>query len=686
MEANMDVADLNQLADLLAKQGVLRRVDSSGNVEELPMDASLKAAKKHERHENWVGQLIRARQLSDLAAMPIIGVMGQLNVGKSSVVASFLSEQGKNLIPRGTMNAKGTHRFVYWIPESWKTGERWQTLEKMLAQVHGSKMEHMHREDPEAVSMQYQAGLKDMEVMRVPLIGFDESLNQLQCAFLDCPDVQTRDQVGDDSLPRMAIVRAAARICSVFLLIWERKQVTEKLLDEFLQLLRDQCPGVPIHLLLNKLSGDNEPNKTLQDPNVQKLLNTYNLGGNTNPCFYGAFDFGNTQALKQEPEVFQNWRKQGWEFPGFFKVDQSLLPYDPEKIGNERMLLSLPKQLKSGELQAQQLSDSLIKLPEEYYSNWQELSEWSKQENQETEDLRRDLYKFCKQIFTHDARTGKFSFNQDFEDKLRKSFIRNAPSDVEWVSKLSSPIHYIRPKLAYLKNQLFKRLPIGQNSNATTKEKATEQLNLEDIFNKAKACPCFNEVIAEGKEDLLRKALKSILEDFQNWVIKEIPDEEELDKLTQQFWSNADQNEISKAKGKIWVELFVSMLSYLSLLGAAVDGGATYLTLTWAHHISGLGLLAAGLSLGAGGSVFIQYFNTKSFHQFQKFYSFACSRLGLPSQIPEELEDSTSNLETYTPPPAQPILSLGPDYYWEILSKPNIPISTSRTKAFTAKP
>ncbi|NDH93425.1 MAG: hypothetical protein EBZ13_02575, partial [Planctomycetia bacterium] len=74
--------------------------------------------------------------------------------------------------------------------ESWRSGERWKTLEKMLAQVHGSKLEHMNKEDPEAIRMQYQAGFQDMEVMKVPLIGFDESLDQLQCAFLDCPDVQ----------------------------------------------------------------------------------------------------------------------------------------------------------------------------------------------------------------------------------------------------------------------------------------------------------------------------------------------------------------------------------------------------------------------------------------------------------------------------------------------------------------
>ncbi len=667
------------------------------------MEASLQAADKSVLQENWVGQLIRARQLSDLASMPIIGVMGQLNVGKSSVVASFLSEKGKNFIPRGTMNAKGTHRFVYWVPESWGHGERWQTLEKMLAQVHGSKLEHMNKEDPEAIRMQYQAGFQDMEVMKVPLIGFDESLDQLQCAFLDCPDVQTRDEVGDDSLPRMAMVRAAARICSVFLLIWERKQVTEKLLDEFLQLLRDQCPGVPIHLLLNKLTGEKEPTKTLQDNNVQKLLQSYKLGGKTNQCFYGAFDFGDAEALKQEPDVFQNWRKQGWEFPGFFQVDDSLQPYDPEKVGNDRMLLSLPKQLESGELQAQQLSDSLKKLPEDFASNWEDLKEWSKKENEETEGLCKDLYRFCKQIFTHDARTGKLGFNQEFQETLQKSFLHNAPQDLKWPAWFCRPIYSIRPKLRKLGERLFRKrqagdtdflsnvipdwikngLPFGQKQ--ATAPTSSDHMTLEEIVKRARAYPCFNNAIIGGKEDKLEEAWKTIIDDFQNWLLQAKVDPDEIDAITKQFWDSADDADKQKAGRKIWFEFFLSMAGYVSLSVSAIDGGATALMLTSISQIHGLPFLVGGL-LGAGGAVFVDFFNEQSIHQFQKFFSLACARFGLPAQLPEEIEkEHPCPLSTPPPTPVQSILSLGPDYYWEILPRPKIKFPEIQKETTTAE-
>ena len=680
----MDVSTLNQLSNHLANQGVLRRVDSRGEVEELAMEAALKAAGKKESADDWAGQLMRAQQLSDLAAMPIVGVMGQLNVGKSSVVASFLGERGKDLIPRGIMNASGTHRFVYWLPESWSKGEKWEVLEKMLAKVHGSKMERMNTEDSEAVRIQYQAGLKDVEVMQVPLLAFDESLNQIGCAFLDCPDVQTRDQAGDDSMPRLTMVRAAARICSVFLLVWERKQVRERLLDDFLQLLREQCPGVPVHLLLNYLAGSEEPTKTFHDTKVQELLKAYNLGGKTTHFFYGAFNFGDKNALQQEPEVFQNWRKQGWEFPGFFKVDATLEPYDPKKVENPRMLLSLPLHLDSGELQAQQLEDSLKKLPDDHRRYCEDLEDWSIQENEESRDLRKDLYRFCQQIFTHDSRTGKLGFNQEFQESLQQSFLANAPDGLKWPAWFCRPIYLIRPKLRKLGEKIFRKRQSGKDhvlnsvlpdwmqkglklgKQPAKEEPHPDQMTLEEIVLKARACPCFNATIVEGRSHLLQDAWKTIIEDFQNWLLQDKVDPAEIDAITKQFWECADESEKQKAGRKIWFEFFLSMAGYVTLSLSALDGGATALMLTSiSEMLPGLALLGGGL-LGAGGAVLVDFFNEKSNHQFQKFYSLACARFGLPPQVPDGMDANTTATPAPTSPsPSPTILNLGPGYYWQ---------------------
>jgi hypothetical protein len=54
---------------------------------------------------------------------PILAVVGMLNAGKSSLVATFLSgkSEGDQRVLIGSGNTEGTHRFVLWLPESWRS-------------------------------------------------------------------------------------------------------------------------------------------------------------------------------------------------------------------------------------------------------------------------------------------------------------------------------------------------------------------------------------------------------------------------------------------------------------------------------------------------------------------------------------------------------------------------------------
>jgi len=193
-----------------------------------------------------------------------------------------------------------------------------------------------------------------------------------------------------------------------------------------------------------------------------------------------------------------------------------------------------------------------------------------------------------------------------------------------------------------------------------------DQMSLEEIVNKARACPCFNEAIVDGKGQLLEEAWKTIINDFQNWLLQDKVDPEEIDAITRQFWECADESEKQKAGRKIWFEFFLSMAGYVTLSLSALDGGATALMLTSiSEMLPGLALLGGGL-LGAGGAVLVDFFNEKSNHQFQKFFSLACARFGLPPQIPKDLAPNQSPTRFPKPAsPAQSILNLGPGYYWE---------------------
>ena len=92
--------------------------------------------------------LEQARVLSTAPACPIVAVLGMLNAGKSSLVATFLSSGGMDTTRRpddyrsrvliGAANSEGTHRFVLWLPESWKTHERfWEFIRERLTAIFG---------------------------------------------------------------------------------------------------------------------------------------------------------------------------------------------------------------------------------------------------------------------------------------------------------------------------------------------------------------------------------------------------------------------------------------------------------------------------------------------------------------------------------------------------------------------
>ena len=65
--------------------------------------------------------ILKQLQLSDrVGRCPILAVSGMLNAGKSSLISTYLSMQGRQRVAEGVDNASGTHRFVIWLPSKWK--------------------------------------------------------------------------------------------------------------------------------------------------------------------------------------------------------------------------------------------------------------------------------------------------------------------------------------------------------------------------------------------------------------------------------------------------------------------------------------------------------------------------------------------------------------------------------------
>ncbi len=133
---------------------------------------------------------------SRLVDRPTIAVAGMLNSGKTSLVSSFLSPSGQQRTLRGTCNRDGTHRFVLWLPESWRSDvELWSLLISRIGDSLGQPPEEL-AVDPAAAAAQYNNRSGDESQLAVALVATDPGLDDVGVALLDCPDIVSDEELG----------------------------------------------------------------------------------------------------------------------------------------------------------------------------------------------------------------------------------------------------------------------------------------------------------------------------------------------------------------------------------------------------------------------------------------------------------------------------------------------------------
>ncbi|MEZ6092244.1 MAG: hypothetical protein R3C05_30445 [Pirellulaceae bacterium] len=162
----------------------------------------------------------RLEVASQLADFPIIAIAGMLNSGKTSLVASFLGERGRQRSLRGESNDAGTHRFVLWLPESWRgDAEVWGLLLSRLGEALGQPPQ-MLSDDPDEAHRQYNNSEGVADALAIPLVATDPRLDEARVGLLDCPDIVTSETFGRGALAvRKALLKRAATLCSAFVIV-----------------------------------------------------------------------------------------------------------------------------------------------------------------------------------------------------------------------------------------------------------------------------------------------------------------------------------------------------------------------------------------------------------------------------------------------------------------------------------
>ncbi|MFM9069111.1 MAG: hypothetical protein ACKOUR_17530, partial [Planctomycetota bacterium] len=578
-----------------------------------------------------VPQLIDAAQASlQMLAQPIIAVLGELNAGKSSVVASFLSESGQRRLPRGEEAAQGTHRFVYWVPSDWLQNAAQKTsLLQLLAAVHGDRFEFL-AEAREQAAEQYRSGRDRLDLLSVPLIAADPALNELGAALLDCPDVQTRDRPSDsgDSVtrsappaasqhenPRLAFLCDASRICSALLVVWDRVRIRDGLLDDLLANLRQRKAAAPIWLLINRIRPERgQPTRTRTDHDLQRLLSEYQLP--SDHC-YGAFDF-DIEARRDQP----GWReltppalvarfagedsRTGAGFPQFFELRETYEANPTATIPADRFHCHLPKKLDLTAQQRQQLDDQWRELRRVLREALVTVDTWREARRRAVAEAQTGLLAFCRRPFTDLNEQPLQLTTPDFSLALKESFTRTAPwyvrmpltvaapferaiawatrrmGDVrQWLQRLREP----REALSDLTRQLGQELRLEGTEVASAATLAAEMRGLRWVP-------------ADADPARLEQAWQIILSQLLHQRFEHSA--EQLDRMTRDVWEHLGIWQKTKAAVLGLFRALGTVAAVGGLVTALVDGGATLLisyklTATIAFYAPGIkALLVAG--------------------------------------------------------------------------------------------
>jgi hypothetical protein len=307
---------------------------------------------------DWQARLKSQLTLERQGSLPIVGVIGGINAGKSSLVRSFLSDGGRERILTGFSTQEATQRFIFWLPAGWETGPLREQIESLVANRF-EKAGEVLSADPEEAQRQYNDGGS----IHIPLLAFDKALDDLNFGLLDCPDIQRVDIHGKSliqeedegigrwvNLERLNLVKMGSELCAAFLLVTEISNFATKTFKAFLEEIQRHIPGRTIYLLINRIP----TSFPLQD--LMEEAKAWRDTANIADCFV-AYDFNYSGYRESLPAELTKEVDSSNQAPLFFS-----LPVDDSGIKTLRVL---PSSLEAAHAFAnhQKLSHAGLKAP-----------------------------------------------------------------------------------------------------------------------------------------------------------------------------------------------------------------------------------------------------------------------------------------------------------------------------------
>jgi hypothetical protein len=642
-------------------------------LQQLPVGDSVLHANYLQEVGSLLGQLRASEQMR---SFPIIAITGLLNAGKSSLLASFLSLEGRRRVLIGQGSGQGTHRFVLWVPGSWQQdGSSWRMLTDRMQQLFGGKIEKLS-EDPLVAFQQYNghvvpslvidggaaASPMEPDPLTIPLVACDTMLDRWGIAIMDCPDIQTgllpeamtarkafdrhdaprEGQTADASRQaasyRSKIMERAMRVSSTFLVVAGANNLHDQSLAQLLHGMQQEMAGIERWLLINRV-----PRRYRMEEIAVEITPAIEKFGLQR--VYMAYHFDGPHQRERLPREPQGLDVGDVALPVFVELHPRRSPQPPDAIPEAHYLNDLGRQLDRSRLWRDQQGSLLEQLRERLVDARKEFTQQQTKKQQTVHRLQRSLA-MASYEFSLDPKktTGEVRLHasQEIIQQVSRSLERTAP----WWAKPSRLVLRIAESTKQQWTQLSKRLnPLRmlEDQSRQVFQGVQEKLHRGELGQVVSAAALAEplrrdlvhlQVMSAGESAAeLDRRCQQMIDRFQAQSKARL-DDQELDRLTEEVWKAMSW------KQRLWNGVVPASLLFAPLLAVIAlpfdMGGSSVLVLASIKELLVAGVAGVGIAMFNRDQLPQLAESHVAWQQWSDLFLVGCDELGVPRPATSE--------------------------------------------------
>lgn len=590
---------------------------------------------------------------------PILAITGQLNAGKSSLLASYLTPANRRRVLRGLTNAGGTHRYVLWLPSSWwHERELFETLVSHLTELVGEAPERL-AEDPMTAARQYngqvmaehrlaldgKAGQSGRDAaprpaLDIPLVAYDEALDDLRLGLLDCPDIQTGFGARESTVTGDALASARhhslarfGKLCSAFVVVSKLASLHDESLASILATLQQTMPGVPRLLAVNKLKARYGPTTVLDE--ARELIRRYEI-----QSVFVAYDFRSSRAAQRIPPAPPGMRikpNAPIDLPIFFAIDRKHSESRSDNAEQVGYLHTLGDYLDAGTLSKETLRSLSMQLRSQTLACIEWFIENDRVRDRMQRDARQTIAKACYEVTAKRNDEGhevglRFHASPAVMGQITDSLYRTAPYWMRASLKVDRTAHRFQKTIidsaARLKILNFMSSKVGRMTQKFRQGIGAEQVDnkaLVDAVRSADAQGVFDPLNDQQLQTACEQAMQRFKSEEQNRLDQD--QQEQLDRWSRKVW---DEMGIKKKLRVSMQPLAVVTAPFVAVILLPFDfGGSAVMVFASVSEL----LAAAGLVTVLGPTLIRELESIVSdeipWQQMSDLFALMCDSLGV---------------------------------------------------------